>query len=97
MLGCRLRVSMVGLSMVGIGVICVFLYSAVHSVGPLKALNPSPPGRPIHSDTNSASPGSILAMQQLRSTTKSLTCPPLSIARYSFLQLSELGRQCRER
>ena len=55
------------------------------------------PGRPVHSDTNSASPGSILAMKQLRATTKSLTCPPLSIARYSFIQLSQLGRQWRER
>ena len=39
----------------------------------------------------------ILAMQQLRATTKSLTFPPLSIARYSFKQLSQLGRQWRER
>ena len=36
-------------------------------------------------------------MQQLRATTKSLTFPPLSIARYSFIQLSQLGRQWRER
>ena len=35
---------------------------------------------PVHSDTNSASPGSILTMQQLRVKTKSLTCPPLSIS-----------------
>ena len=40
----------------------------------------------------SASPGSILARQQLRAKTKSLTFPPLSIARYSFIQLSEQGR-----
>ena len=44
----------------------------------------------------SASPGSILAMQQLCATTKSLTFPPLSIARYSFIQLSQQGRQWRE-
>ena len=44
----------------------------------------------------SASPGNILAMQQLRAKTKSLTCPPLSIARYSFIQLSEQERQWRE-
>ena len=44
----------------------------------------------------SASPGSILAMQQLRATTKSLTFQPLSIARYSFIQLSRQGRQWRE-
>ena len=55
------------------------------------------PGRPVHSDTNSASPGSILARQQLPANAKSLTFPPLSIARYSFIQLSEQGRQWRER
>ncbi len=42
-------------------------------------------------------PGSILAMLQLRAKTKSLTFPPLSRARYSFIQLSEQGRQWRER
>ena len=41
----------------------------------------------------SASLGSILAMQQLRNE-YSLTFPPLSIARYSFIQLSRL--RCRE-
>ena len=55
------------------------------------------PDRPVHSDTNSASPGSILARQQLRAKTKSLTFPPLSIARHSFIQLSQQGRQWRER
>ena len=40
----------------------------------------------------SASSGRILARQQLRAKTKSLTFPPLSIARYSFIQLSEQGR-----
>ena len=55
------------------------------------------PGRPVHFDTDSASPGSIPVMQQLRATTKSMTFPPLSIARYSFIQLSQLGRQWRER
>ena len=39
----------------------------------------------------SASLGSILAMQQLRYD-YSLTFPPLSIARYSFIQLSRLRR-----
>ena len=37
----------------------------------------------------SASLGSILAMQQLRND-YSITFPPLSIARYSFIQLSKL-------
>ena len=45
----------------------------------------------------SASPGSILARQQLRAKTKSLTFPPLSIARYSFIQLSQQGCQWSER
>ena len=55
------------------------------------------PDRPVHSATNSASPGSILATQQLRAKTKSLTFPTLSIARYSLLQLSQQVRQWRER
>ena len=71
-----------------------FLYSAVSS--PLdrskRFTHFASPDRPVHSDTNSASPGSILARQQLRAKTKSLTFPPLSIARYSFIQLSEQGR-----
>ena len=50
----------------------MFLYSAVSS--PLDrskrfTLYPLPPGRPVHSDTNSASQGSILAMQQLPAKT----------------------------
>ena len=40
----------------------------------------------------SASLGSILAMQQLRND-YSLTFPPLSIVRYSFIQLSRLRRR----
>ena len=47
--------------------------------------------RPVHSDTKSASLGSILAMQQLRANTDSFTFP-LSIARHSLMQLCELGR-----
>ena len=69
------------------------LYSAVSS--PLdrsERFTLSSPGRPVHSDTNSASPGSILAMQQLRND-YSLTFPPLSVARYSFIQLSRLRRR----
>ena len=56
------------------------------------ALHFSSPGRPVHSNTNSASHGSILAMQQLRND-YSLTFPSLSIARYSFIQLSRLRRR----
>ena len=77
----------------------VFISSAVSS--PLdrsKHRTPLPsPDRPVHSDTNSASPGSILAMQQLHATTRSLTFPPLPIARYSFMQLCQLGHKWRER
>ena len=40
----------------------------------------------------SASLGSILAMQQLRND-YSVTYPPLSVARYSFIQLSRLRRR----
>ena len=63
----------------------------------IKELYTSPPGRPVQSDTNSTSVGSILATLQLSAKTKSLTFPPPSIARYSYMQLSEPGRQCRER
>ena len=65
----------------------VVLYSAIS--GPLDRSKRftlfALPGRPVHSDTNSASPGSILAMVQLRAKTKLLTFPPLSISRYSFI------------
>ena len=53
----------------------MFLYSAVSS--PLDHSKRftlfALPGRPVHSDTNSASLGSILAMQQLRATTNMWT------------------------
>ena len=70
-----------------------FLYSAIS--GPLDRFITmyAFPGRPVHSDTNSASPGSILAMLQLRKKTKSLIFPPMYIARYSVIQLSQLERQ----
>ena len=76
-----------------------FLYSAVSS--PLDRSKRftlfALPDRPVHSDTNSASPGSILARQHVRAKTKSLTFPSHSIAMYSFIQLSQQGRQWRER
>ena len=57
------------------------------------------PDRPVHSDTNSTSLGSILARQQLRATTKSLTLPPLSIARYNsvLIYTAESTRASMER
>ena len=48
----------------------------------------APSGRPVRSVTNLAS----LATQQLHARTKSLILPPPSIARYSFIQPSELER-----
>ena len=65
----------------------MLLYSAVSS--PLERskyftlLAPPPPTAciPVHSDINSVSPGSNLATQQLHVKTKSVTFPPLSIAR----------------
>ena len=56
------------------------------------ALHFSSPRRPVHSGTNLTSRGSVLAMQHLRND-YSLTCPPLSVARYSFIQLSRLRRR----
>ena len=44
-------------------------YSSILSVGPLKKFYTSPPDRPVHSGTNSASLGSILATQQLSGKT----------------------------
>ena len=70
----------------------MFLYSAVSS--PLDRSKHftifALPGRPVCYDINPASPVSILARQQLHNN-YSLTFLPLSIARYSFIHLSELG------
>ena len=61
---------------------CSVLYSGVSS--PLDLTKPftlfASTGRPVHSDNNSASPGSIPTMQQLSATIESLTFPRLSIA-----------------
>ena len=61
------------------------LYSAVSS--PLdrsKHFTLHPPGRPVHSGTNSTSLGSIQPCSNY--CNYSLTFPPLSLARYSFIQ-----------
>ena len=72
----------------------LFLYSSISS--PLDRSKRftlvALPDRPVHSDTDSAYLRSILAMQQLRND-YSHTCPPLSIVRYSFIQLSRLRRR----
>ena len=57
-----------------------------------RALHFPPPADLFIPTAFSASLGSILAMQQLRND-YSLTFPPLSIARYSFIQLSRLRRR----
>ena len=79
----------------------VFILHNIRSVRPLKAFYtfcPPPPPAGLFIPTPTRLLGeSILAMQQLRAKTKSLTFPPLSMARYSFIQLSQLGRQWRER
>ena len=76
----------------------MFLYSAVSSqLDRSKRFTLLLPWQTFHHDNNSASPGCILAMQQLRATTKSFTFRPLSIGWYSFIQLSQQGRQWRER
>ena len=69
----------------------MFLCSAISSpLDPSKHFTLfSSPDRPVHSDTNSASLGSILVMQQLRATNKSLTFASPSKARYSFTQLQD--------
>ena len=73
----------------------MFLYSGgIQSVGPPKALYTSPPGRPVHSGTNSTSLRSILAKLQLRARrliSNHSHFHHFSIARYSVIQLSKLG------
>ena len=58
------------------------------SVGTLRALYSSHSGRPAHSGTNSTSLGRHTSITR---EDYSHTFPPLSIARYSFIQLSQLG------
>ena len=63
----------------------MFLYSAVSSLldRSKRFTYTSPPGRPIHSDTNSASLGSILAMQELRAMTNHSRLAHISNTVYS--------------
>ena len=65
------------------------LYSAVSDLPDRsKHITLQPPGRPVHSDTNLTSVGSIPRCN-IRHGDYLLTFPPMSIARYSFTQLSE--------
>ena len=73
-------------------------YISNQSVGPLKALSLAAlPGRPVHSGTNSASLGSMLAMQQLRATTKSLTFPLVTVYSQVLIYTAESTRASMER
>ena len=63
---------------------------SIQSIGLLKALYTSPLDRPVHSDTNLTSLGSIQPCCNILRKDYSLTFHPQSIAGYSFLQLSEL-------
>ena len=60
-----------------------------------RSLYISPPGRPVHSDTNSTSLGSIQPCCNILNEDYSLTFPQQFTARYSFIKLSELG-PCRK-
>ena len=73
-----------------------FLYSAISSPQDRsKRFTLHFPDRPVHSDTISASLGSIQPYATINARRLLVhTYPPLSIASYSFIQLSELER-CR--
>ena len=75
---------------------CKFLYCAVSSTHDCsKRFTLYFPCRPVQSNTFSSPLGSSSLMLQLMGEDCSFTYPPLSIARYSFLQLSELKqRRC---
>ena len=71
----------------------MFLYSAVSSPSARsKHFTLYPLADLLFRHINSTSLGRILVSQQLLHEDYSLTFSPLSIARYSFVQLSELGR-----
>ena len=61
---------------------------SIQLVGLLKALHTL---TPVHSDTNSTFLGGKQSATLHLLCEDSLTYPPLSIARYSFTQLRELG------
>ena len=74
---------------------CKFLHTAVSSPQDRsKRFTLYIPDRPVHSDTISASLGSIQPYATINARSFSYTHPPLFIVRYSFIQLSEL-EQCR--
>ena len=60
----------------------------IQSAGLLKVIYTSPPRRTVDSDSNSTSLGSSITREDY-----SLTFPPPSVARYSFIQPGELGRR----
>ena len=72
-----------------------FLYSSVSSplVRSKRFTLFALPDRPVHSDTVLGFSGKHSSQAAITRQTKSLTFPPLSIARYSFIQLSQQGRR----
>ena len=69
-----------------------FLYSACIR-WTIQSAYTSPPGRPIHSGTNWTCQEAFLSHTAIMREDYSLIFPPPSIASYSFIQLSELGRR----
>ena len=75
-------------------------YIALYSVYSTaqRALYFSSPGRPVHSDIKVLGlVGKHSSHASIMRNDYSLIFPPLSIARYSFIQLSQQGRQLRGR
>ena len=76
----------------------VFIYRSIQSVGPLKALYTfCPPLQTCSFRHQLGFSGKHSSHAAISATTKSRTCPPLYIARYSFIQRNQRGRQWRER
>ena len=76
------------------------IYIALYSVYSTaqRALYFSSPGRPVHSDIKVLGlVGKHSSHAAIMRNDYSLIFPPLSIARYSFIQLSQQGRQLRGR
>ena len=66
------------------------LRNGIQSLGQLKAFYISPPGRPVHSNAISTSLGSIQPCYN--DCTKTIRSHiHVSVARYSFIQLSNCG------
>ena len=67
---------------------------SIQSDGPLKTLYTSPPGRPVNSDTNSASPGRILDMLQLTANISTTVYSRVLICAAEWTRASWRERKC---